>query len=154
MEWVSLCVPIREEHTLQHGLQHGHLPAPSMTVQHQRMKAYEFHGSAWNLKPGPWCRFWVGGCCHPEASSFSKWKIPLYQRVDAMRIQKKASFLKALNGSSLREILQNPTEAGLKNILLCSIRKITYLPCFFLPSLSGEVLGHYKGFEIIPYTLE
>lgn len=70
-----------------------------------------------------------------------------------MRIWSKALFLKILNQTSLRESLQNPTGKGLKNVLLCASRKMTYLPCFFLPSLSGEVLGGYKGFEFLLYTL-
>lgn len=154
MEWVSLCAPIRAEHILQHGLQHGHLPTPGMTVQLQGMRAYEFRDSAWNLKPGPdpGSR-WEDVVTQKSVHSVNG-KIPLQQRVGAMRIQNKALFLRNLEQELTKGDPPKPYRYRTENILLCGIRKMTYLPCLFLPSLSGEVLGGYKRFEILPHVLE
>lgn len=38
---------------LRDGLRQGHLPPPEMMVWPHETWACEFHGSAWNPKPGP-----------------------------------------------------------------------------------------------------
>jgi hypothetical protein len=60
-----------------------------MTVQPPDIGNHEFHGSAWNLNPGP-----VPGCRWEDVVTqksvlLSQWKIPLHWDADAAKIQNK-----------------------------------------------------------------
>ena len=140
MEWVSLCVPTRVENALQlseTGFSVETCPYQAWWAQPQEMQAHEFHGSAWNLKPGPHPGFRWEDVVTQKSISLSKWKIPFHPSDNTTRIQKKALVWKILKQSSSREVLQSPTDAGLRNILLHGIGKITYPPCSF-PCLSQK----------------
>ena len=75
---------------LRVGLQRGHLPTHYVTARPQQTWAQDFHGSSWNLKPGPDPGAEWEDAVTQKSVTFSKWKIPFYWRADATKIQNKA----------------------------------------------------------------
>lgn len=63
---------------LRDGLRQGHLPPPGMMVWPHETWACEFHGSAWNPKPGPDPGSRWEDVVTQKSVSPTKWKIPLY----------------------------------------------------------------------------
>lgn len=120
-------------------------------AQPQAMQAREFHGSAWNLKPGPHpgCRW--KGVVTQKSVSLSRWKTPLHQGEDATGIQEKALDLE----TELTRGQSPKSYRGRAEKYFTAEHERNYLPSLLLSlPLSEKVLGSYKGVGVLPYTLE